>query len=261
MNNAIIGYTGLVGSNLLSQLQASKKEQLDLYNSSNINESANKEYDLVYVSAIQAQKWWANQNPEQDKALIESLLLMLAKIRCRKLILISTVDVYDPPTTGDENTSINDDIHAYGKNRRFAEIEITKLFPNSTIIRLPGLIAPNLKKNILFDLKNKNQIHSINANSVLQWYPLSRLSHDIDIVLKENLSLINLSVEPISTIDIVKYARDISVKQLNHNLPQVSYNIRSIHSNLFGGNNGYCVSKLESLNGIVAYLESNKDEL
>ena len=67
--NALVGYTGFVGSNLLKQHPFQH-----LYNSKNISDIAGKSFDLLVFSGAQAVKWWANQNPEEDRAKIQSAL-------------------------------------------------------------------------------------------------------------------------------------------------------------------------------------------
>ena len=54
-----------------------------------------------------------------------------------------------------------------------------KNFDNFLIIRLTALVGKHLKKNILFDIKNKFQLDKINKNSVYQYYPIDNLSKDI----------------------------------------------------------------------------------
>ena len=55
-NNAIVGYTGLVGSNLL---QFYKFEHF--YNSKNFDTAKNKSFDTLFFAGIPAVKWYANK--------------------------------------------------------------------------------------------------------------------------------------------------------------------------------------------------------
>lgn len=251
----LIGYTGLVGSNL----KAGFNESVALYNSKNITTIQDVEFSTLYISAIQAKKWWANQNPEEDKLLIDELLAQIDTVKAERVVFVSTVDVYQPPQNADEDTPSNKDIHAYGANRLYAEDKIKSLFKNVHIIRLQGLIANNLTKNLLFDLKNKNILETINPLSTLQWYPLSRLNKDIETVIKNEVPLINLSVEPIKTkdiIDITPFSDTekviISTKPTN----PVFYDVRSKYYKLFQGKNGYIVDAKESLSEIQKYFNS-----
>ncbi|WP_339891968.1 hypothetical protein [uncultured Alteromonas sp.] len=250
--NALIGFTGFVGENLLRFV----KTDTELYNSKNIQDIHNKHFKTLYISAIQAKKWWANQNPEEDKQLIDNLFSHLENVEAERVVFISTVDVYQPPLNSDEDTVLNADIHAYGANRLYAEEKVKLLFNKVHIIRLQGLVASNLSKNVIFDLKNKNILETINPDSSLQWYPLQRLYTDINTVIYNDIDLVNLSVEPITTkqiIDIAPLTRDESQLTSSEPASPVHYNVKSKYASLFGGHNGYVVSAEESLNAISQY--------
>ena len=92
MNDALIGHTGFVGSNLRAHGSYS-----GFYNSKNIGDIAGREYDCVVCSGVSAVKWMANKNPEQDSADIKILLDCLDQVRAERFVLISTVDVYQSP--------------------------------------------------------------------------------------------------------------------------------------------------------------------
>ncbi|MFQ5504898.1 MAG: pyridine nucleotide transhydrogenase, partial [Planctomycetota bacterium] len=86
---ALIGHTGFVGQNL--QRQGSFD---GLYNSGNIESIADRSYDLLVCAGAPGVKWKANQEPEVDLASIQRLIRSLERVAARKLVLISTVDVY-----------------------------------------------------------------------------------------------------------------------------------------------------------------------
>ena len=159
-NIAIIGYTGLIGKNLLNQYKY-KFKSIDLFNSKNSNNLKNKKYDLVFCSAMPAEKWIANKFPKKDTSNRDKLIKNLSKLSTNVIVLISTIDVYQN--------------HIYGKNRKYLEKYVQKNFNKYLIIRLPGVFGRGLKKNILFDLLNKNQLDNIYNNDCFQWYDLSYL--------------------------------------------------------------------------------------
>lgn len=255
MTCAIVGYSGFVGSNLVKNLS----EPLVKFNSKNILNIKNNAYDVLYISAIQAKKWWANQNEEEDRALINKLFENLSGVKARKVVFISTVDVYDPPLNADEDTFCDSEIHPYGKNRLYAESRVKEIFDDVHIIRLQGLVAENLNKNIVFDLKNKNILETINPDSELQWYPLNRLNNDINTAIELNLPLVNLSVEPLKTkqiIDIAPLSENERAIVSSKPVGAVYYNVKSKYAESFGGKNGYVVNAEESLNEIQRYFNS-----
>lgn len=151
MRTALIGYTGFVGSNI-----AAHQTFDDYYNSKNIQEIVGKEYDLVISSGIAAEKYLANAHPEKDLANIQAFLDTLCQVKIGQLVFISTVDVYKNPIGQDEASPMDqEDLHAYGKNRLYAEEVVRKAFPSCLIVRLPALFGRNLKKNFIYDFLTK----------------------------------------------------------------------------------------------------------
>ena len=101
MDNALIGFSGFVGSTLLKQTHFSA-----LYRSTNIHEIENRNFDVVVCAGAPAQKWIANRDPADDRKKIDSLINHLGTIQCKTFILISTVDVFKEPIGVDESTHI-----------------------------------------------------------------------------------------------------------------------------------------------------------
>ena len=66
--NALIGYSGLVGSSLLKQNNFD-----NLYRSTNISDISDDSFDTIVCAGAPAVKWLANTNPTQDKESIDSL--------------------------------------------------------------------------------------------------------------------------------------------------------------------------------------------
>ena len=164
-NDALVGYSGLVGTNLNRQHTFGH-----LYNSKNINGIKEKSFDRMVLAAVQAKKWWANLHPEEDWAQIEKLLEPLARAQAKQVILISTIDILPDQPGADEDTDPHDyDTHAYGQHRLRVEDEIRRLFESVLIVRLPGLFGPGLKKNVIFDLLHNNQPEKINPESQIQY--------------------------------------------------------------------------------------------
>ena len=94
IRHAIIGYTGFVGSNLLSQYKK-KYKKIDLFNSKNISKISNKiNYKSVFCAAMPATKWIINKKPSKDKLNTLKLIQNLKKIKTDSFILISTIDIY-----------------------------------------------------------------------------------------------------------------------------------------------------------------------
>ena len=251
MANALIGFTGFVGGTLLRQTQFEA-----LYRSTNIKEIEGKIFDTVVCAGAPAQKWIANREPELDRAQIDGLIDHLKTVQCKTFILISTVDVFKSPIEVDEGTIIDESgLHAYGLNRRRLEKFVESHFDNHLIVRLPGLVGPGLRKNIIFDFLNNNNLQAIESRNVFQFYPMVNLWYDIQIALKEGLRLIHLTAAPISV-------RDLSFngfgKSFNQELasPLVKYDLRTKYASFFGSKEIYQYSDRETVLAVRAYAQS-----
>jgi len=251
MNNALIGFSGFVGSTLLKQAHFSA-----LYRATNIHEIENREFDVVACAGAPAQKWIANRDPEDDRKKIDSLIDHLRTIKCEKFILISTVDVFKEPIGVDEATPVNESgLHAYGLHRRLLEKFVEQHFPKYLIVRLPGLVGPGLRKNVIFDFLNNNNLHVIESRGIFQFYPLSNLWYDIRKAWEAGLSLVHLTAEPISVADVSLQGFGRSFTQILKNSP-VRYDMQTQHANIYGSFGQYQYSARETIQAIRAYAQS-----
>ncbi len=250
-NNALIGYTGFVGSTLLKQ-----HEFQWLYRSTNIEDIKNKSFDTVVCAGAPAVKWLANKNPEQDKRSIELLMENLSTIKCDKFILISTVDVFNDPRGVNESSVVNlNELHAYGLHRYELEQFVKNKFSNCLIVRLPGLVGPGLKKNIIFDFLNANNLEAIDGRSVFQFYPMVNLWSDIKVAIDNKVKLLHLTSFPISTSEIAKECFNVSIENKVAVEP-VSYDFQTEFAEVYGSGDNYQYSKKEVLTAIRYYAQS-----
>lgn len=144
---ALVGYTGFVGSNLLE-----KGDFQQFYNSKNIKEAYGTKPDLLVYAGLRAEKYLANRSPEDDMKLIFQAQDNISRIAPKKLVLISTIDVFELPVNVNEDSLIvTDNLQAYGLNRYRLECWARENFPDSLIVRLPGLYGKNIKKNFIYD--------------------------------------------------------------------------------------------------------------
>ncbi|KAI8816575.1 xylose isomerase-like protein [Fimicolochytrium jonesii] len=262
--SALVGYTGLVGSNLLEQ-----RTFTDTYNSKNIKSLCGKSYDEIYFAACPAEKWKINQNPQQDLATLSQLREVLSTVQAKVFVLISTIDVYNlAKDDQDEQTDLSTSIqthHPYGKHRYMFEQWMAELFPHLLIVRLPALHGPHLKKNYLYDLLNNNNPEAIKRNSCFQWYDLTRLEDDIKTALAVNLTLVNLFPEPIWTHDILRVLEETQavtpevlgkVPQVGESAPGIVYRIQTKNATYFGSTvPNYIYSASQSIDMIQKFVK------
>ncbi|MBW6454196.1 MAG: hypothetical protein K0A92_10535, partial [Methyloprofundus sp.] len=225
VDKALIGHSGFVGTTLIKQLVFT-----DLYRSGTIGTIDGRDFDFVVCTAAPAQKWIANRDPVADRQNIESLIAHLKTVTCNTFILISTVDVFKSPIGVDEDTPVDEEgLHAYGLHRRLLEKFVETHFPNHLIVRLPGLVGPGLRKNVIYDFLNDNNLHAIDSRGVFQFYPMVNLWWDIQKALQAGLKLVHLTAEPISVADVSALGFGKAFMQPMANPPAI-YDMRTRHA-------------------------------
>lgn len=306
----LVGYTGFVGGNLVKQHKFDK-----VYNSQNIKDAYETKPDLLVYAGVTAAMYIANQEPEKDFGIIENAINNIKKIKPKKLVLISTVAVYDNLIEVDEEWEIDPSkLSAYGKNRLFLEKWIQENIKDHLIIRLPAIYGDGLKKNFIYDyihlipnmlkddiyekliiknprlsdfyvklennfykckeleqnekiyLKNYfkncgfNALNFTDSRSIYQFYSLSHLWEHIIIALKNGISLLNITVEPISISELYYELTGSNFNnKLTNNIPY-KYNLKTKYDLFLGGENGYIYSKNIVLQEIKEYIEQQNKE-
>jgi hypothetical protein len=228
----LIGYTGFVGLNLIKHM----KPNTLFVNSKNASEMLDLEFDTVYCCGVYAEKWKANKYPEDDTKHINDIIENLSRIKCKKFILISTVDVLNCSSHQYENLEGNSyyatldySTHTYGVNRRRLEEWCLNRFPLSYVCRLPALFGYGLKKNALWDMMNNNNIDKLRGHWSFQWYNVDWLYDDIQDMLENNkYKLVHLVTSPIR-LDSIQKLFFPRVQLSDSQDVLVNYNIASTH--------------------------------
>ena len=222
LKDAIIG-TGYIGSYLKKKTNIKK-----IYNSKNIQTIRNSHFNNLYIAAPSSKKFLSNKNPKKDKKNIEILINYLKTIECKKVICISTVDVYSQKTSSEKSLIFKKKLNPYGLNRLNFNRFIKKKFKNHLIVKLPSLFGYKEKKGFFYDLINSKEVEHYNKKSELQWYYTPNLFDDIKKLKKKNIRDINLISEPISCENI---AKSLNIyKKFGKNNPIIKYKIYSIHN-------------------------------
>ncbi len=170
MKTALVGYTGFVGANL----QASH-DFTDHYNSKNIQNAYGTEPELMVYAGLPSAMFKVNANPDADFADILQAIENIKAIKAKRVVLISTVAVYDQTVNVDETHSIDEEkLLPYGKNRLYLERWVSENCEDSLIVRLPAIYGKNLKKNFIYDyinvipaMLNKKKYQELSAASAL----------------------------------------------------------------------------------------------
>jgi dTDP-4-dehydrorhamnose reductase len=251
METALIGHTGFVGGVLKAQQPFD-----ELYASRNIDAIRGKHFRFVVCAGASAVKWKAIQDPGADLAAIEKLLSPLREVKAERFVLVSTVDVYEHPVGVDEDAPA-DATHAYGRHRRLLEELVQERFADrATILRLPGLFGPGLKKNVIYDLLHEHQLDRIHPDGLFQYYPLAHLSMDISAAINRGIPLLNVAAEPIATCELSLRCFGRELRDYPAAAP-ARYDIRSKHAASWGGVH-YLYGKAAVLAELKAFVESER---
>jgi nucleoside-diphosphate-sugar epimerase len=246
--NALVGYTGFVGSNIAVQ-----RDFELLVNSSNVDSLRGGEFGTVVFSAARAEKWKANLDPAADLAHVDDLKEILDSFVAEQLVLISTVDVYLDPRGVDESSEISvQGLHAYGRHRYELEQHARKSHPNVVIARLPALFGAGLKKNIVFDFLNDNNLDRIDSRGSFQFYNVGHLADDLDRACDANITLINVNSVPVTVAEVAAAAFGVEFTNQLETEP-ASYDVRTLHAHELGANSDYLYSRGSVLDELTEF--------
>ena len=241
-SNALIGYTGFVGAALARQHDFDA-----FYNSKNIETINGEHFNLVVCAGAYGLKWRANENPLDDFKHIAKLINHLTTIYAGKIVLISTIDVYDDPCDVNEDTEVSlSRAKSYSMNRAYLEFIIRSIFGNITIIRLPSIYdSMGYGQGVIYDIKNKDYIY-VPRSGKIQVYDIVNLWKDIKIGVGARLRVLNIAPEPISV-------ESICGKGESGNNP--NYDMKTNYAFLWGKEGDYQYSKEETLSGIRKFIK------
>ena len=225
----VIGANGFVDSNLMNSAYSTIAVTRE-----NILDIAGLGCDHFVLSAVSATKWKANLDPKKDRDEIATLLSNLHPDSGYSLTLISTIDVFPKNYSFTETTPVEfmEKEEAYGKNRAWLECELREKFEDLTIVRLPGLFGPGLKKNLIFDLLNNKPIARLNPESHFQFYDIRNLAKDLSLLWERNRKIQNMATQPISVAEILSIFNRPELSVLDE--PPFHYKMKTVNGALFG---------------------------
>jgi hypothetical protein len=259
VRTALIGHTGFVGSNFRAAFDFD-----DCYNTSNIEDLRGRSYDLVVSAASRADSHRINQDGAADRAEIDAYLDLLSTAEIGKLVLVSTVCVYPGGTSPDEDTPLTaDGLTPYGANRLHAEEVLASRF-DTLALRLPQLYGRNLSKGIVYDLLNDYRVEFIRPSGRFQYYDLKRVWADTKVALDAGLSALNVATPALTSERVARevFGRDISqqiVDGAESPFAQMyTRDMRTLHSALFGGPDGYLMDEQSELADLTAFVRERR---
>ena len=101
---------------------------------------------------------------------------------------------------------------------------------------------------------NNNCLELTHKDSIFQFYNLDNLWKDINIALKNNISLLNITTEPVSAKEIAKKVFEIDFNNVTEK-PPVNYDVKSINHHLWNSANGYLYSKFQVVDALKSFIK------
>lgn len=192
---ALIGSQGTVGHSLLDQIKFDA-----VFNSDNIQDLKNQQFDVVYIAAPSGNRLAVNRNQGHDEQDFFEIQSALQSADVCRVVLLSTVDAVVAAHS------------RYGRNRANMETWLKNNYSDYYIVRLSTLIGAHIKKNVLFDLKHQIYLDQIDFTATIQWCLLDTLAEQIDLAMANNQREINLVSQPIANWQLAReFFSDIPV--------------------------------------------------
>lgn len=242
--DGLIGHTGFVGGNLRAQRSFDRE-----FHSADIHEIRGLEFSLLAVAAAPGTKWIANREPEKDRASILRLREHLAAVRADRVLLVSTIDVYADPCGVDERSAVDlSRLAPYGRHRRELELFVAERF-RTTVLRLPGVFGPGLRKNLIHDLL-RGCFDWVPARGEMQFYDLAHLWRDAERALDASIDTLNVATEPVPVDEIVEVVTGRPRPDpgpADPDAPAPRYDMRTVHAALRGRDGPYLYSHRETI--------------
>ena len=103
-------------------------------------------------------------------------------------------------------------------------------------------------------------VNFTDSRATYQLYPLRFLWQHIEAALAQNITLLNVAVEPVSAQEIYRATEGSEFRNEIAAVP-VHYDMRSCHAQALGGRNGYLLDRTFLLEDIVGYVQGEKRRL
>ena len=136
---AVIGYTGVIGSEMFKRLTSLKQYEVDGFNRDNLSELVQKEYDCVICTAPSSEKFKTNIGLANSAEEIERLVDSIAKVKTKQFILVSS------------RTALHSE-NLYGQIQNEVCQSVIQNHSNHSIYFMDTLYGKKLKKGFIHDL-------------------------------------------------------------------------------------------------------------
>ncbi len=198
MRICLLGYTGFVGKTVYDYLRV-EHDVCGLCSTSALIPT--EEFDIVVNCAGSSKKYLAQKDPAEDFRINMNVLHTLLKLDTKRVVHISSIDARSKP---DNNYTIS---------KIITERYIQLYFPDAPILRLGGMVGPNLKKNVVFDIVNNKDIF-ITFDSICNYISTQEVARVVEKVIDLNIKGKTITVaasKPIKVNEIIEEARKLSM--------------------------------------------------
>ncbi|MEO0095119.1 MAG: SDR family oxidoreductase [candidate division WOR-3 bacterium] len=158
----VLGYKGFVGSAIYEYLRR-KKFKVTGIDLDNYQDFYDKQCDVLINANGNSSKILAEKEPLKDFELsVTSVIKTFFDFKFKKYIYISSIDVYnrqDRENFTKEDTPIYvEGLSHYGFHKYLAENLVKNYCSDWLIIRLGGMVGPNMKKGPIYDIINEKKL-------------------------------------------------------------------------------------------------------
>jgi len=199
MQICIIGHTGFVGQTVYEYL--SNKHDVFGINSQT-KDIPNQKFDVIINCAGSSKKYVAQKTPSEDFLMNANVFSTILKLKFKKLIHISSISVSD-----DTNSN-------YAKSKAAAENWVKLYYPQSTILRLSGLVGPNLEKNVVFDIQNNRKLF-VTLDSIYNFISTNEVAKIIEKVIELDINKKTINVSAASYISVKDIIKDAKIHSIH----------------------------------------------
>ena len=239
----VVGASGFIGGNLMRMLPSCVAVRP--MHSLGVEISA---LSTLLIAAPSSLKYSIEINPLKDLDNILALSRSLEVFsQVDRVILFSTIDVYRDISSSDEDSETLQTV-SYGGNRALLEERLRSIFPDLIILRVCGIYGHGMKKNLVFDIKNRRELEvaKYSQESKYQFVHIEDVIRILSSDTEELPGVINLASEPLAVSELLSRSQMVARSE-----DKITYNIRSKYFK-----NGYRFSKTYSLNRIWDFLDA-----
>ncbi|MBI2063442.1 MAG: NAD-dependent epimerase/dehydratase family protein [Candidatus Yanofskybacteria bacterium] len=219
----VIGSNGFVGSAICAHFEKMALEHVGI-NRGNYEKNIGSRAHYLINASGSGSKGKANENPRVDfQRNVQHTINLVFDFKYDVFVHISSVDVYPEPSfleKTDEDFPIDPTkLSPYGFHKYLSELIVRRYCPNWIILRLGGLVGPNLKKNPIYDwthgkpffISRKSRltfIHTQTVAEIIECIIERRITREIinicssdSIILQDLTSIANFKIEEMPVQD------------------------------------------------------------